>query len=337
MARIRSIKPELLQDEKTASLKNDTWRLFVSMIVMADDYGNLHASPKRLLADAFWAQRRGAMVERMLAELVDVGLVVLYDVGGQQFAHLTGWAKHQKISHPGRPSCPGPEQGTHVSPRDGGATGARRGRDGGATGARSGDDQGECEPKEIKQLAQVLPEANRTDRDRDQDRDQDPPKPPKGGVVVPLPANDSERRETSRGRRESDGLIEALVVIGEHYRKYHPHAFKAGIAVESKAAKLIRERLKEGSTAEDICTAIDGYHVSPHHCGKNDSNTVYQALTLIARDQDHVVAGIGYAKRFGKSRIVGGAIAAKAATGVSYTQRQANLDALFELEEAKRQ
>ena len=48
--RIRSIKPELLEDEKAAALSDAAWRLFVSSWLLADDYGCFRAGPRYLAA-----------------------------------------------------------------------------------------------------------------------------------------------------------------------------------------------------------------------------------------------------------------------------------------------
>jgi hypothetical protein len=46
--RIRTIKPELLEDDKTARLSHEEWRTFVSLLLIADDHGNCRANPKYL-------------------------------------------------------------------------------------------------------------------------------------------------------------------------------------------------------------------------------------------------------------------------------------------------
>ena len=107
--RIRTIKPEILEDQKAAALPHDTWRLFVSLLLLADDYGNLSAHPAQILGAAFWAHD-DADVPRMLRELVEADLVQLYTVRRQRFAHIVGWKKHQKVDHPGKPLFPGPDQ-----------------------------------------------------------------------------------------------------------------------------------------------------------------------------------------------------------------------------------
>ncbi len=109
MARIRSIKPELLEDDKTASLDDLQWRLFVSLILLADDYGNFRANPVRVAGAALWARPMVDVVPALEA-LQQAGLIRLYSVGGQPYGHINGWSKHQKVDHPGPPKCPKPEE-----------------------------------------------------------------------------------------------------------------------------------------------------------------------------------------------------------------------------------
>jgi len=56
---------------------------------------------------------------------------------------------------------------------------------------------------------------------------------------------------------------------------------KAKFLKERKAC--IKARIKEGFTVDQIKQAVDGCKKSPHHMGKNDSNAVYNDLTLICR------------------------------------------------------
>lgn len=104
--RIRTLKPELLEDERVAALSHEAWRLFVSTILLADDYGNLRASHKLLDGAVFWAREIFPGISELLGELCAAGLVDLYEVRGQQYLHLRGWEKHQKIDHPSKPRCP---------------------------------------------------------------------------------------------------------------------------------------------------------------------------------------------------------------------------------------
>jgi hypothetical protein len=105
MARIRTLKPELLEDEKVAALSDLEFRVFVSSILLADDYGNFRAHPDRVRAAILWGHPESD-VASVLLRLAEVGLIDLYEDGGQRYAHLSGWEKHQKVTHPGKPLCP---------------------------------------------------------------------------------------------------------------------------------------------------------------------------------------------------------------------------------------
>jgi len=124
MARIRTIKPELLEDEKVARLTHIQWRLFVSCLLLADDYGNFRADPERIRGAVLWAFK-AENVAGALDGLVATGLLSRYDVDGQSYAHVMGWGKHQKVDHPGKPSCPPWVTGS----QDSVATSSRESRD----------------------------------------------------------------------------------------------------------------------------------------------------------------------------------------------------------------
>jgi hypothetical protein len=106
--RIRSIKPELLDDAVTAGLSDMAFRVFIATIVLADDYGRLRAEPGWLMGQIFWA--RTVHVDAFLEAMKELGpLVRFYVVNGQRYAEIRNWSKHQKVSHPGKPRVPPPE------------------------------------------------------------------------------------------------------------------------------------------------------------------------------------------------------------------------------------
>lgn len=108
--RIRTIKPELLEDAITAGLSDRAFRVFIGCILGADDYGNLRYEAALLKGQIYWA-RVDVSVESFAAaleELAAAALVVPYIVKGQRYAAIRNWDKHQKVSHPGKPRVPGP-------------------------------------------------------------------------------------------------------------------------------------------------------------------------------------------------------------------------------------
>ncbi len=107
--RIRTLKPEILERERTATLSSDAWRLYVSLIVLADDFGNAAAIHPRLHAAVFWGCPHPVAVKDLIEELVAAGLISKYSVKGEPFLSILGWSEHQQISHRGKPRVPGPD------------------------------------------------------------------------------------------------------------------------------------------------------------------------------------------------------------------------------------
>lgn len=107
--RIRTIKPEWLQDEKIASVSDVARVLSIGLILMSDDYGNGRAH-EQFIASQVWtygdSQENLMKVSRGLQELKDCGFVEIYEVDGQSYFHVINWGKHQKVQHPGKPLVP---------------------------------------------------------------------------------------------------------------------------------------------------------------------------------------------------------------------------------------
>lgn len=115
--RIRSIKPEILEDERSAALSSDAWRLWVSMWLLADDYGRLRGTPSWLQSQVFWCAPTPVKVEDLLSELENAGVIIRYTVKGQRYIEITNWSKHQKVDKPGKPRIPSIDEGSR-DPRE---------------------------------------------------------------------------------------------------------------------------------------------------------------------------------------------------------------------------
>ena len=89
--RIRSLKPEVLDDDKVASLSDAAFRLWVSGIVLCDDHGSYPAGVSYLHARVFWGSgRKRKSVIDLMQELSDLGLVVYYTVRDQMKSDFDG-------------------------------------------------------------------------------------------------------------------------------------------------------------------------------------------------------------------------------------------------------
>jgi hypothetical protein len=99
--RIRTIKPETWDDEKIGRVSRDARLLFVGLITMADDEGRFRSLPAQVLGHVYpYDTDAPKKLERWMCELVDVGLVVVYERDGVQYGAIPNFTKHQRISHP---------------------------------------------------------------------------------------------------------------------------------------------------------------------------------------------------------------------------------------------
>jgi hypothetical protein len=79
--------------------------------------------------------------------------------------------------------------------------------------------------------------------------------------------------------------VEDVAVVFNHWKTIMGHQ---RARMDLKRAQVIRDRLRDGYVVEDLCLAIDGCAASAFHMGENDRRQVYDSITLILRDADHV-------------------------------------------------
>ena len=110
MARKRMIDPGIWEDEALNTLPVQARLLFICCISEADDEGRLRAHPGRLRGRAFSYDDDVSVgaVDGWLGLLDRRGLVVRYKRGGQVFAYLPSFLKHQWLSHPTPSKLPPP-------------------------------------------------------------------------------------------------------------------------------------------------------------------------------------------------------------------------------------
>lgn len=107
MSRIRTVKPEWLEDERIALASSDARVLSISLLLLADDYGNGRAHPSILRSRVFPSGTQ-EQIDTALAELVAIDFVRLYVVDGQRYFHVRSWSKHQRVDKPSAPRVPPP-------------------------------------------------------------------------------------------------------------------------------------------------------------------------------------------------------------------------------------
>ena len=113
----RIIKDSILDSETVGPLPDFEWRLFVSLICLADDYGRYTANPSTIKGHAF-NQRDGKVtaedVAKGLERLREAGAIQIYAVAEKHYLCLPTWAKHQNIRAK-QSKYPAPEEGEPAS------------------------------------------------------------------------------------------------------------------------------------------------------------------------------------------------------------------------------
>jgi hypothetical protein len=105
--RIRTVKPEWLDDEKIALASPEARVLSIALLLLADDFGNGRASSVMLQSRVF-PGLLGDHAERALVELAAIGYAFTYTVGEQRYFSIRNWDKHQRVEKRGKPKVPSP-------------------------------------------------------------------------------------------------------------------------------------------------------------------------------------------------------------------------------------
>ena len=118
MGRIRCIKPEFPQSESVGRLSRDARLLFIQLWTIVDDEGRARAA-SRMLASLLYPYDDDAssLIDGWLDELVQCGMVQVYEVDSSRYLETANWLKHQKIDHPTKSRLPVFAEGSSV-PRE---------------------------------------------------------------------------------------------------------------------------------------------------------------------------------------------------------------------------
>lgn len=116
--RIRTLKPEWLEDEALVSCSIAARLLSAALMLLADDHGRGRAGAVTLGAAvfAFEPDPRGTAAAA-LAELERIRFVGTWCENGQTYFAIRNWTKHQRVDHPGKPRIPSPPE-TLWNPRE---------------------------------------------------------------------------------------------------------------------------------------------------------------------------------------------------------------------------
>lgn len=106
--RIRTIKPDLWDDEKFCRLPFGARLLFIGTWNLADDYGILRANPTFIKSKIFAYDEslRVHEVAEWLDELVKTHMLIPIRYNGEDYYKIRTFKDHQVISHPGKRKIP---------------------------------------------------------------------------------------------------------------------------------------------------------------------------------------------------------------------------------------
>jgi hypothetical protein len=102
--RIRTVKPEWLEDDRVVGCSDAARVLSIALISMADDEGRGRLGPSA--AARVWPLEPKKM-GKAIREL-EGWFVVAYEHGGQRYYQIRNWARHQKINRPSPSRIPAP-------------------------------------------------------------------------------------------------------------------------------------------------------------------------------------------------------------------------------------
>ena len=109
MARIRTIKPTLWQSEQLGRVAPLCRLLFIGLISQADDDGRQRGAAALVKSLVFpYDDLAVAEVDRMLAALAQVGLIVRYQHDGASYIAIPTFADHQAINRKTDSTLPAP-------------------------------------------------------------------------------------------------------------------------------------------------------------------------------------------------------------------------------------
>ena len=115
--RIRTVKPEWLEDQLLSESSSDARVLSIGLLLLADDHGRGRASAKFLTARVFTGQSE-QVLQDALARLVEIRYCHVYEVDGQKYFEVRNWFKHQKVDRPSKEKVPPPPETDSRHPRE---------------------------------------------------------------------------------------------------------------------------------------------------------------------------------------------------------------------------
>ncbi|KTD41850.1 hypothetical protein [Legionella parisiensis] len=251
MSRIRTIKPELWTSEQVVSCSPLSRLLFIGLWSFCDDNGVHPASYIRIKAEVFPADNFSVSeIKDWINELINNGLIREYMVDSKVYWIVTGWKAHQRIDRPTY-RHPLPQSDLRKIEDD-------------STIIRGGLSEQSLIPSHLI--------------------DESSPTEWKGMDRIGMEKDICEI-EISPACVSEPKLLASTQELFKYWQTImsHPRA-----VFDAKRQRKVEQAFKLGYSLVDLKKAIDGCSMTPYNMGKNDSNQVYDDISLILRDAEHI-------------------------------------------------
>lgn len=252
MSRIRTIKPDFWTSEQVLSCSPNARLLFIGMWNFCDDNGVHQASYVRIKAEVFPADNFGTSeIKNWVNELIQNTLLHEYEVDETKYWIVTGFKKHQRIDKPTY-RHPLPQSGLKKSADN--STTIRRDLD--ESSSRTLQPVDESSTTEWKGMEGKGKEVNICEVETSPVR------------VFDAPSTSADTQELFKHWQETMN---------------HPKA-----KLDKKRKNAIEKALKLDFSVTDLKQAIDGCARSSFNMGENDRQQIYDDISLILRDAEHI-------------------------------------------------
>lgn len=258
MPRNRMIKPEFWTSEQVLNCSPIARLLFIGLWNFSDDNGVHPAAYKKLKAEVFPTDDYSTNdIQSWVSELIQQGLLNEYTVADKAYWVVTGWKKHQTIKYPTSLYPVEPiniEQVTNMEKDSGSIEG--------------------IVPRHCNIASSVLTEDC-------------------GSPATQIKINKIKQNKEKHLSESDDSPLcvsstsfnDASAQLFDYWQRTmnHPRAI-----LDKKRRRAIEQAIKQGYTIPELQKAIDGCKNTPFNMGKNDHHQVYDDITLIFRDAEHI-------------------------------------------------
>lgn len=275
MARNRMIKSEFWTSEQILACSPEARLLFIGLWSFADDNGIYPGSYIKLKAQVFPNDFTIEIIKAWITELICNELLFEYIVENKTYWMVTGWKKHQRIDKP-----------TYRYPLP------------------------SSQLKKIDNINQVVEEyldssLKIVDEFSDSPRRVIEEESNTDSLMVATKEKE-KKKEKKNNIREIESLDlersdSGLNQIFQYWRiiMNHPRA-----KFDRKRQSVIRKALDLGYSIDEMKQAIDGCANTPYNMGKNSSGQIYDDISLILRDAEHIERFINNLTRVNEHKVI---------------------------------